>query len=198
MFKRFKAGVRLALGLHHPGRNLQVFSDDVFLVSYPKSGNTWTRFLVANLTHPEEPASFANINELTPDPEAFSKRRLASLPRPRIIKSHQYFDPRYERIIYIVRDPRDVALSEYHFRRKRRVIADGLPIEDFVSRFIRGVNTPYGSWGENVASWVFTRGSSPNFLLIRYEDMLENTVSELGRIAAFLNIDASRERLAQA
>jgi hypothetical protein len=197
MFRRFIAGVRLALGLHHPGRNLRVFDDDVFLVSYPKSGNTWTRFLVANLMHPEEPASFGNINELTPDPEALSKRHLAQMPRPRIIKSHQYFDPRYERVIYIVRDPRDVALSQYHFRRKRMVIADQFPIEQFVGRFICGPNAPYGSWGENVASWLFTRGRSPNFLLLRYEDMLENPISELGRIAAFLRIPTGLERLTQ-
>jgi hypothetical protein len=198
MFKRFVAGVKLAFALHHPGRNLQVFEDDVFLVSYPKSGNTWTRFLVANLIHPEAAANFGNINELTPDPEALSKRRLSRLPRPRIIKSHQYFDPRYPRVIYIVRDPRDVALSQYHFRRKRRVIAEGIPIEQFVDRFIGGQNTPYGSWGENVASWLFTRGRSPYFLLVRYEDMLENTMAELGKIAAFLGIDASIERLTRA
>jgi len=126
MYKRFFAGVKLALGLHHPGRNLKIFGGDVFLVSYPKSGNTWTRFLISNLVYPEQPANFGNINELIPDPEGLSKRHLARLPRPRVIKSHQYFHPRYERILYVVRDPRDVAISEYHFHRKCRVIDDNL------------------------------------------------------------------------
>ena len=43
-------GVRRALGLDPPGKSLQILPDDVFLVSFPKSGNTWTRFLLANLT----------------------------------------------------------------------------------------------------------------------------------------------------
>ena len=34
------------------GRDLRVFPDDAFIASYPRSGNTWTRFLMANLIHP--------------------------------------------------------------------------------------------------------------------------------------------------
>ena len=99
MITRIIVGARQLLELHRPGRNLAVFPGDVFIVSYPKSGNTWTRFLVANLLHPEEPANFANINRIIPDPEALSKRELERMPRPRYIKIHQYFDPRYKKII---------------------------------------------------------------------------------------------------
>src|SRR5437660_7753546 len=112
MLDRFIAGARVFLGLHHPGRNLDVFDDDVFVVSYPRSGNTWTRFLIANLLHPEEPATFLNIGRLVPDAEVQSSRYMRGIPSPRVIKSHTYFDPRYPRVIYIVRDPRDVAPSE--------------------------------------------------------------------------------------
>ena len=129
MMQKLIRGTRRALGLHHPGRNLDVFPDDTFIVSYIKSGNTWTRFLIANLAYPETPADFSNINRLTPDPEALSKRELLKMPRPRILKSHQYFDPRFPKVIYIVRDPRDVLLSGYHFQRKRRLIDDQYPFE---------------------------------------------------------------------
>jgi len=198
MIQRLIRGAQRALGMHHPSRNLDVWPDDTFIISYPKSGNTWTRFLIANLAYPDTPANFANINQLTPDPEALSKRELARMPRPRIIKSHQYFDPRYKRVIYMVRDPRDVALSQFHFQRKRKLFADDYPIEQFVTRFVAGQTSPYGSWGENVASWLATRQNRPGFLLLRYEDMLEDAERELAKVAAFLEIPADPERIRDA
>ncbi len=198
MIQRLIRGTRRALGLHHPGRNLEVWPDDVFILSFPKSGNTWTRFLIANLVYPNTPADFSNINRLTPDPEALSKRELAAMPRPRFIKSHQYFDPRYQRVIYVVRDPRDVAMSQFHFHRKRGLIEDDYPPERFVSRFVAGETSPYGSWGENVAGWLATRQNRPGFLLLRYEDMLEDAGRELNKVASFLEIPPDAERIANA
>ena len=198
MIQRLMRGVRRALDLHQPGRYLDVWPDDVFILSFPKSGNTWTRFLIANLIYPESPADFSNINRLTPDPEAMSKRELAKMPRPRIIKSHQYFDPRYPRVIYIVRDPRDVMLSMYHFQRKCRVIEDQFPLEKYATQFIAGKTSPYGSWGDNVASWLVTRQNRPGFLLLRYEDILEDAARELNKVVAFLQIPPDAERIANA
>jgi hypothetical protein len=192
------AGAKRALGLHSPGRDLDVFPDDIFLVSYPKSGNTWTRFLIANLAYPEKNPDFTNINELVPDPEALSKRHLATLPRPRILKTHQYYHPLYQNILFVVRDPRDVAVSEYYFHRKRRVYADDFSIEEHVKQFVSGKTTVYGSWGENLASWLVTRAESGRFQLLRYEDMIKNTSQELRKIAQFLGIEATPERLALA
>jgi hypothetical protein len=191
------AGAKRALGLHSPGRNLEVFPDDTFLVSYPKSGNTWTRFLVANLMYPDKNPDFSNINELIPDPEALSKNHLNELPRPRIIKSHQYFDPRYQKVICIVRDPRDVALSEYHFQIKRGLIGDDAPVADFVTSFLgHKQEHSYGTWYENVGSWFFTRRSHPAFLLVRYESMQSQPMPEMARIAEFLGATVDPEALA--
>lgn len=197
MVKRLIAGGKHFLGLHHPGRNLRVFPDDIFLVSYPKSGNTWTRFLIANLVFPEKQPDFANINELIPDPEGLSKRHLETMPRPRYIKSHQYFDPRYKKLIYIVRDPRDVVLSEFHFDIKRRAISEDYPLPQFVSRFVRGeLNHPYGTWGENAASWFYTRRQGPQFLLVRYESLQSQAIEEMEKIAEFLGVSADPQRIA--
>jgi hypothetical protein len=196
VIKRFIGGTKRLLRLHRPGRDLEVFPDDIFLVSYPKSGNTWARFLVANLVYPNQPVDFATINRLTPDPEALSVRQLAQMPRPRIIKSHQYFDPRYQRVIYIVRDPRDVVLSEYHFNIKRGMIGENYPIEKFVASFLQlNIEQTYGTWAENVASWLYVRGSDPGFLLIRYEDLQADGMRELARIAEFLGIAPDPQRL---
>jgi len=117
--------------------------------------------------------------------------------RPRYIKSHQYFDHRYQRIVYVVRDPRDVALSYYHFQRKYRHIDDAYPLERYVEDFVNGTigSEDWGTWKENVASWVATRGEDPDFLLLRYEDMVDDTPRQLRRLAAFLGIEASPERM---
>lgn len=197
MIRRLISGGKYFFGLHPPGRNVKIFPDDVFLVSYPKSGNTWTRFLIANLVYPERNPDFSNINDLLPDPEAMSKRDLERTSRPRFLKSHQYFDPHYPKVIYIVRDPRDVVLSEYYFDIKRRAIADDYPLEQFVSRFVRGdLNHPYGTWGENAATWFYTRHSDPRFLLVKYEALQSQAMEEMGRIAGFLGISVDAERLA--
>jgi Sulfotransferase domain len=192
--------LRYLLGSDIAGRSLAVYPDDTFIVSYPRSGNTWTRFLVANLLHPAEPATFANIECLVPDSEAQSSRYLRRIPRPRVIKSHQYFDPRYRRVIYVVRDPRDVALSYYDFERKYRHIDDTYPLQNYVSNFVGGrlSSADWGTWGENVASWISTRRSREDFLLLRYEDMLEDTVSEVAKIAVFFSLEAHGERVRSA
>ncbi len=190
--------VKFILGKDIAGRDLAVYADDTFIVSYPRSGNTWTRFLIANLLHPDEPATFANIERLVPDSEAQSCRYFKTIPRPRVIKSHQYFDHRYRKLIYIVRDPRDVALSYYDFQRKYRQIEDGYPLSQYVSDFVgaRLSSADWGTWGENVGSWIAARQKHPGFLLLRYEDMIVDTERELVKIAAFLGIEPNRQLLA--
>jgi len=198
MIKHLMAGIQRGLGLHCPGRSLLIFPDDIFLVSFPKSGNTWTRFLLANLRFPDERANFANINRLIPDPSGTNKRDFDRMPRPRIIKSHECFDPRYPRVIYIVRDPRDVVVSQYHYHRKIRKIEDHSPIEKFVARFLAGETCPHGSWGQNIGTWLYTSEGNPRFLLLRYEDLVANTPRELAKVVAFLHFTAGPEQIAQA
>jgi Sulfotransferase domain len=185
------------LGTDIAGRNLAVFPDDTFIASYPRSGNTWMRFLIANLMHPEEPVTFANIERVIPDSSALSSRALKRVPRPRLLKSHEYFDPRYQKVIYLVRDPRDVAISLYHFRRKFRTIGDSYPIERYVEdRFLQGDLDV--TWGEHVGSWLGARGKHPGFLLVRYEDLLKDPSCELLRAAAFLGIAGGLETVSLA
>src|SRR5208337_3402425 len=113
-----------------------ILPDDIFLVSFPKSGNTWTRFLLANLRSPAEPATWSNIDRMVTDPSSTTKREFDRMPRPSIVKSHECFDPRYPRVIYIVRDPRDVVVSQYHYHRKIRNFNDTATTETFVNRFL--------------------------------------------------------------
>jgi Sulfotransferase domain len=185
---------RVLTGRQFAGRNLTVFPDDVFLVSYPRSGNTWTRFLIGNLIHPDEPVTFTNIESRIPEIYFNPDHRMRRLPRPRILKSHECFQPHYRQIIYIVRDPRDVAVSFYHHNVKTGNIPDNYRMEDYIPRFINAeFDTRWGSWADHVRSWRLLRQDDPRFLLLRYENMQQDTLRELERIARFLHEGSFRE-----
>jgi hypothetical protein len=55
-----------------------------------------------------------------------------------------------------------------------------------------------GCWGDHVASWLSTRRNHPDFLLIRYEDLMARPQPELAKIARLLRINPTPERLARA
>jgi hypothetical protein len=180
-------------------REITVYPDDVFLTSYPRSGNTWMRFLVGNLVYYKDPVTFLNLERRLPDMYIHSDREMRGLPRPRIIKSHECFDPQYQRIVYIVRDPRDVAISNYFWELKKGSFRDGFPMNEFVPRWMAGQYWPrLGNWGDHVTSWLSTRRNHPNFVLIRYEDLKQQPARELARVAGLLHIDPTVERLESA
>ena len=189
-----------ALGRTPAGRNLTVFPDDIFLVSYFRSGSTWSRFLLGNLIQQNEPVSFTNMERLVPIIYNLPDRALRKLPR--VLKSHECFDPRYPRVIYVVRDPRDVAVSFYFYNLKVGVIPEGYSMDAFVDRFIAAKVVPYadrvGCWQDHVLSWLRLREGKPGFRLIRYEDLLADTVKELKNLALALNLEATSAHIEEA
>ena len=195
MMQKIKQVTKILIG-YVSGRAVTIFPDDIFIVSYPKSGNTWTRFLIANLLFPQEPITFANIEDKVPDIYQSNERKLLHVSRPRVLKSHEYFDPRYQQIIYIVRDPRDIAISLYHHNIKFGVFNENYSVEQFiVEQFIKGNTNNFGPWGENVGSWLGAKKDNSNFLLLRYEDMLSDPKTELKKIAHHLRISFTDELL---
>lgn len=186
------------MGWERIERDITILPDDIFLTSFPRSGNTWTRFLIGSLIHQDEPMSFANIEQRVPDIYVNRDSSLLKMSRPRILKSHQSFEPRYRKVIYIVRDPRDVAISFYHYHIKMGLLNEDSSLEHFVSRFVAGEVESFGSWGEHVGSWLGARGQSDGFLVLRYEDLLEDTPQELLRVASFLGLSLDQDRIERA
>lgn len=98
-------------------------------------------------------------------------------------------------VIYIVRDPRDVAVSYAHYmsaettlaieamRNPAAAIGSGAAV---LSPLLR---QRLLTWSSHVESWL---DAGLRLLLIRYEDMLANPAETLARAAAFLswNVDA--------
>jgi len=229
MFGQLKSAVRYALERDPSVRRHEIWPDDIFLVSFPKSGNTWMRFLLGNLMNPDKSVGFVDIERVVPDIAGSSRADFRGLKRPRLIKSHDCFDPRYHRVIYIIRDPRDVAVSLYYYAKKVKNIDDSFSLEAFVKRMLVPGRSYNGTWGEHVGSWLVNamniaefsfrnagafshssgseqkatleagaRGHGREFLLVRYEDLLEDTQAQLNRITKFLGLEVSPDRVERA
>jgi hypothetical protein len=169
-----------------------------FVISYPKSGNTWMRFLLANLLCDEE-IDFVNIEDKVIDIYKRNNKEIEeNKEHLNIFKSHSYFRPKFSnnKVVYIVRDPRDVVISYYnHYKKnKRREIS----FNDYLDLFINSNIDVFGNWGENVGSWIGAKNNSEDFLLIKYEDMLKDTFKELKKVCNFFNINASDENIKKA
>jgi len=90
-----------------------------------------------------------------------------------------------------------VAVSFYHYSLKNRHILDGYPMDKFVSRYVTVEVDPmynrWGSWADHAMSWVTMRQDRSGFLLLRYEDMVENPERELAKVASLLNLMSLRK-----
>ncbi|HEX5323908.1 MAG TPA: sulfotransferase domain-containing protein [Capsulimonadaceae bacterium] len=177
-------------------RHRGVTEKDVFLASYPKSGNTWLKFLLCHLLAGEE-IDFDRSDMLCP-PIGFHEQGRALLPEGgRLIKTHEAFRPEYKKSVYIVRDGRDVAVS-YYFHCLRDGSFEG-EFADFLPLLLAGQIDGYGTWKQNVLSWLDSP-AAPNggVCIIRYEDCHTCPEETMEKVTGFLGIPASSERIKQA
>jgi hypothetical protein len=171
----------------------RIYPDDVFIVSYPKSGNTWVRFLIGNYLTGNE-CTFENCHEITPDIH-MNPQHCAEVDRPRVIKSHAPYRPQYSNVVYVVRDGRDVAVSSYHHCIRKGRIESDIPFRAFLEMFNEGKIDDYGIWGEHVTNWI---ENAKSLLLVRYEDLQEDAETELRRVLEFAGVELREKAITSA
>ncbi len=171
---------------------------DVLVVSHTKSGRTWLRAMMSHLYHlrhgvPErELIEFDNFNRIDP-----------SIPKMHFTRDTR-FPPESEeagatpiapgqKVVFLVRDPRSVAVSFYFHVTKRASLAElerkGIPpaarsrsLYDFVTDPALGVPRVirfYNRWAEEAAAL-------PRSVRVRYEDLRADTAGELARLMQFV------------
>ncbi|MFY8094288.1 MAG: sulfotransferase domain-containing protein [Niveispirillum sp.] len=204
----------------------------VWLASYPKSGNTWMRVLLANLMATgQEPADINNLPEkdmlvgrwrfgddMLVDADLLDRQELermrpihcdfvaASLTAPFFCKTHDRFHGQAgapalgtgaRGAIYLVRDPRDVAVSLCHHA--------SLSLDDAIAcmsdpLFCSGgdlqVSYLLGDWANHVSGWTGQRLVRTK--AVRYEDLCRDTAATLRDIVTFLEGEATMAEIHRA
>ena len=177
--------------LHH--RNL--CPADVFVASYPKSGITWTRFVLFEILS-GLPAGFKTTNELMTGVSKHNKGVRLLPGGGRLIGTHEQYRKDYGRAIYLVRDARDVLLSEFAFLSALDYFRGNL--DEFIDVFLFtcGSAYGYGPWHRHVSSWLDSPlAGTENLLLVRFEDMRQDPVPWFTRMVEFLGLDVDQEKI---
>lgn len=199
----------------------------IFLASYPKSGNTWLRFMLETVRRNGQPPNINEIgianasargfldrafdletSDLSPTEIARGRHWVMTAHQKsrdgqaRILKVHDANLPppgdsspifagvNIDRVVYIVRDPRDVVVSAAAFfghslKKQVEYLNDPMFMLGRSGNSLNlGVEQLISSWSKHVASWL--GGVEYPLLLVHYEDMLANTQRELERITRFL------------
>lgn len=162
---------------------------DVLLASYPKSGNTWVRFIWANVVALAElggkTVDFHVLNrELGAEYDNHHYGRLEFEVLPRLVKTHREYSERAfggNRSVYLYRHPGDVMVSYYHYLAARK---DALRHPDDVSEFLRDEEHGLPAWCRHVAGWTQEADA-----LLSYRELQEGAPEAMGRVLRELGIE---------
>ena len=122
---------------------------DVFIVGYPKSGNTWYQNLVSGVVFGCHPALTPDhlIQELVPDVQI--KPFFRRYGDRAFFKSHHLPRRDYRQVIYLLRDGRDAMVSYFHHLSA----LSAAPV-DFARMVQDGAGLFPGRWQDHVDAWM--------------------------------------------
>ena len=125
----------------------------------------------------------------------------ANQPRPRLYKSHLRYNDlptqvqdKNAKVVHIIRDPRDVAVSYYYFYKSLEELGNYTSTWDEYFRMFISGHVVFGSWFEYVGNWWAQRHNS-NILFLRYEKMLEDPFSNIEKIAQFCEFELGSDQI---
>ncbi|XP_047099286.1 luciferin sulfotransferase-like [Schistocerca piceifrons] len=192
--------------------DFEVRPDDVWLIAYPKCGMTWCQemiWLIMN-NFDYETAYKIPLLERTPFLEFSSLLKTltnmgthtmdacAKLKSPRLIKSHLPLQllPKQlwtvkPKIIYVVRNVKDVIVSYYHHHNLYSDVT--MTLDEFGEYFIENIPMYCPFWSHVLDFWNIR--NEPNVLFYSYEDMKSDLTSVILRLGAFLGKPVPEEQL---
>ena len=176
------------------------------ITSYPKSGNTWMRYIIYELFfNPKnhENDNSLNIKKFIPDLHKIQLKNNQlildeDLKNKKIfIKSHFTFDQMknfpMDKIILIVRNPLDVFVSLYNYYSLDDKNKDRYVDEFAQNHTLPGLNKfDYPSWSEHLIKWL---DSKLNICLIKYNSLIDDFDNEISKLSNFLNLSLDQKKL---
>jgi hypothetical protein len=183
----------------------------VWIASYPKSGNTWVRFMACNLLYGRQ-ESAAAVSVLAPDIHERA-REIIEGAHAGLVKTHFACSPdmplaeRTAAAIYVVRRPEDVIVSNFYYAQRSSgavALADSRKAFDqYFDEFVahrgdaRWVRLGMGSWEENVSSWLEAPHPFP-VVPIRFEDLASDPQRVCRRLAQLVRPQSTAEEILDA
>jgi hypothetical protein len=177
-----------------------IYQDDLFLVSYPKSGNTWLSFLLGNVIALEEglgqSVNFFNIQDFVPE---YLERGAGVRPNrwrrlPRIIKSHSPATGKFRKVFLLVRDPRDVMVSYFHYLHGQRQVPESFTLSELVHSPRYGIE----AWCKHTRGWLDRAIRAERVHVFRYEDLIADPNNVLVAIFMLLGVEVDGAILSEA
>ena len=174
----------------------------IFLVTYPQSRTTWISCVAAELLFQISPKNLREIGSFVPDVHDLPEKSAVPSASQYLVKSHLPLNPvhgfppygDYRRVVYLIRDPRDVMLS-YH-RYVRSVSNYPGDLKEFAKDWVVGRIWPC-SWQEHVSSWLApqSRTAPLELTILRYEDFVADPIGQTGVLAKVLGLDVGPARI---